>query len=159
MLRRSRCVLIFFYQLHQQVPPRHVIPGSCLRSPSTGGPPSCLFLHVSVVCVCVNSTFTLFIDRASLLIAIPSNIRCSLPIPYVRGPLDMKMSEGRLFTTELQQERKNKKHETKTGSRNSNHQCNVLITTKNSAVRTLFFTFFVGVGVRHQIFATFLHGQ
>ena len=27
---------------HHLVPPRHVILGSCLRSPSTGGPPLCL---------------------------------------------------------------------------------------------------------------------
>ena len=27
---------------HQQVSPRHVTPGSCLRFPSTGGPTSCL---------------------------------------------------------------------------------------------------------------------
>ena len=27
---------------HQQVPPRHVTPGACLRFPSTGAPPSCL---------------------------------------------------------------------------------------------------------------------
>ena len=63
---------------------------------------------------------------------------------YVRGLLDMKISEGRLFTTKLQQERKNKKHETKTGSRKSNHQCNVLITTKNSTVvHTLYFLLFL----------------
>ena len=28
---------------HQHVPPRHATPGSCLRFPSTGGSPSCLF--------------------------------------------------------------------------------------------------------------------
>ena len=72
----------------------------------------------------------------------------------------MKISEGRLFTTKLQQERKNKNMRLKLEVETpTTSQCYVLITTKNSAVRTLFFTFFVGVGVRHQIFATFLHGQ
>ena len=30
---------------YQQVPSRHATPGSCLRFPSTGGPPSCLLAN------------------------------------------------------------------------------------------------------------------